>query len=225
MQKSQTVPGSNPGQFDWFFVYSFMGWRIICCLAPSASSDCSVLSWLFSVTQLVIKMPTVRTILQLSQTKQVKTIILSASEDLKCVNLFCEKVGGPCVCRIERVLARDDLKNTVESVDLSVNKLTQLPPSLFKLRNMKILNLRNNDLTNLMTEDFSTLVGLESIDLTDNPLSNPLLIINDLRKVLPSTKIIYHVEWCRLFDENFLIQERINSTENVLEIMNPVELK
>lgn len=139
-------------------------------------------------------MPTVRTILQLSQTKQVKTIILSASEDLKCVNLFCEKVGGPCVCRIERVLARDDLKNTVESVDLSVNKLTQLPPSLFKLRNMKILNLRNNDLTNLMTEDFSTLVGLESIDLTDNPLSNPLLIINDLRKVLPSTKIIYHVE-------------------------------
>ena len=139
-------------------------------------------------------MPTVKSVIQLSQTKLVRKILLSASEDLKCVNLFCEKVGGPCICRIERVLARDDLRSTVESVDLSVNKLTQLPPSLYKLSSMKVLNLRNNDIVDLKTEDFITLGGLESIDLSNNPLSDPLLAINNLQKVLPSTKIIYHVE-------------------------------
>ena len=139
-------------------------------------------------------MPTVKSVIQLSQTKLVRKILLSASEDLKCVNLFCEKVGGPCICRIERVLARDDLRSTVESVDLSVNKLTQLPPSLYKLSSMKVLNLRNNDIVDLKTEDFLTLGGLESIDLSNNPLSDPLLAINNLQKVLPSTKIIYHVE-------------------------------
>ena len=139
-------------------------------------------------------MPTVKSVIQLSQTKLVRNILLSASEDLKCVNLFCEKVGGPCICRIERVLARNDLRSTVHSVDLSVNKLTQLPPSLYKLSSMKVLNLRNNDIVDLKTEDFITLGGLESIDLSNNPLSDPLLAINNLQKVLPGTKIIYHVE-------------------------------
>ena len=139
-------------------------------------------------------MPTVKSVMQLSQTKLVRNILLSASEDLKCVNLFCEKVGGPCICRIERVLARNDLRSTVHSVDLSVNKLTQLPPSLYKLSSMKVLNLRNNDIVDLKTEDFITLGGLESIDLSNNPLSDPLLAINNLQKVLPGTKIIYHVE-------------------------------
>ena len=106
-------------------------------------------------------MPTVKSILQLAQTKIVRNVILSASEDLKCVNLFCEKVGGPCICRIERVLARDDLKSSVEILDLSVNKLTQLPPSLYKLNAMKTLTLRDNDLENLDFNDFSLLTNLE----------------------------------------------------------------
>ena len=139
-------------------------------------------------------MSTVKSIIQLSQTKLVRNILLSASEDLKCVNLFCEKVGGPCICRIERVLSRDDLVSTVQSIDLSVNGLTQLPPSLYKLSSMKVLNLRNNDLANLKTEDFKTLGGLESIDLSNNPLTDPLQTINELQKVLPLTKIIYNAE-------------------------------
>jgi hypothetical protein len=50
-----------------------------------------------------------RSLLQLSQSKAVGKVLLAASEDLKCVNMFCEKVGGPCVCRIERLEFRSQL--------------------------------------------------------------------------------------------------------------------
>lgn len=33
-------------------------------------------------------------------------LLLPSSKDLVCNNLFCEKVTGPCVCRLERVLER-----------------------------------------------------------------------------------------------------------------------
>ena len=134
--------------------------------------------------------------MQLSQSKTVKTILLSSSEDLKCVNLFCEKVGGPCVCRIERVLARDDLSKTVEHLDLSLNKLTQLPPSIYKLNSLKTLILKDNDLASLKAEDFSTLVELESVDLSNNPLSDQTAFIQQLRNILPKATItVGHVEW------------------------------
>lgn len=136
-------------------------------------------------------MASVRSLLHLSQNKIVKNVFLSASEDLKCVNLFCEKVGGPCVCRIERVLAREDLAKTVETLDLSLNKLTQLPPSLYKLNEMKSLSLRDNDLTTLKAEDFSSLTKLESIDLSNNPLNDVGELVTSLKKLLPDTVIIY----------------------------------
>jgi Leucine-rich repeat (LRR) protein len=136
-------------------------------------------------------MASVRSLLQLSQNKIVKSVVLSASEDLKCVNLFCEKVGGPCVCRIERVLARKDLAKTVETVDLSQNKLTQLPPSLYNLNEMKSLSLKDNDLTILKAADFSSLKKLESIDLRNNPLNDLEALIASLKKSLPGAVIIY----------------------------------
>ena len=136
-----------------------------------------------------------RSIMQLTQSKAVSAIVLSSSEDLRCVNLFCEKVGGPCVCRIERVLARDDLTKSVEHLDLSLNSLTQLPPSLFKLNHLKTLVLRDNDLATLKAEDFSTLDKLESVDLSNNPLPDQTNFAQQLRKVLPNASIIFsHVE-------------------------------
>lgn len=136
-----------------------------------------------------------RSIMQLSQNKTVRSIVLASSEDLRCVNLFCEKVGGPCVCRIERVLARDDLSKSVEHLDLSLNKLTQLPPSLFKLSHLKTLILRDNDLATLKAEDFSTLENLETVDLSNNPLSDLGIFAQQLQQILPKTSIILgHVE-------------------------------
>ena len=151
------------------------------------SSFVDVVCWL-----LCSKMATVRSLLQLTQSKLVKNVFLSASEDLKCVNMFCEKVGGPCVCRIERVLARNDLTETVEALDLSVNQLTQLPPSLYKLSKMKTLNLRDNDLASLIADDFLHLTELETIDLSNNPIENSVSVIESLQVALPKVKIIFH---------------------------------
>ena len=136
-------------------------------------------------------MATVRSLLQLTQSKLVKNVYLSSSEDLKCVNLFCEKVGGPCVCRIERILARDDLTETVEALDLSLNQLTQLPPSLYKLNKLKTLNLRDNDLASLKADDFLHLTDLDSLDLSNNPLLNSVSVIESLQAALPNVKIIF----------------------------------
>jgi hypothetical protein len=108
------------------------------------------------------------------------------------VNMFCEKVGGPCVCRIERILARNDLTETVEALDLSVNQLTQLPPSLYKLSKMKTLNLRDNDLATLIADDFLHLTELETMDLSNNPIENSVSVIESLQVALPKVKIIFH---------------------------------
>jgi Leucine-rich repeat (LRR) protein len=130
-----------------------------------------------------------KSILQLSKSKLVKNIILSGSEDLKCVNMFCEKVGGPCICRIERVLSRDDLKDTVEELDLSSNNLSRLPPSLYKLNSLKVLNLSDNQLESLETKEFSLFTSLEAVDITKNHFKDSLSVATQLQKLLPNAKI------------------------------------
>ena len=58
---------------------------------------------------------------------KVTNLLLKASKDLVCNNLWCEKVTGPCICRLERTI--QDLDQTaLEKMDLSGNKLTALPP-------------------------------------------------------------------------------------------------
>lgn len=47
-----------------------------------------------------------RSIREASALKQVSSLVLRRSEDLVCRNMLCEKVGEPCVCRLDLVLAR-----------------------------------------------------------------------------------------------------------------------
>jgi Leucine-rich repeat (LRR) protein len=103
--------------------------------------------------------------------------------------MFCEKVGGPCICRIERVLSRDDLKDTVEELDLSSNNLSRLPPSLYKLNSLKVLNLSDNQLESLETDEFSLFKSLESVDITKNYFKDSLSVATQLQKLLPNAKI------------------------------------
>lgn len=131
-------------------------------------------------------MSVVKSLLQLSQSKIAKTVLLSNSEDLKCVNMFCEKVGGPCICRIERVLAKDIFINTIEEIDFSNNNLTQLPPSLLKLKNLKALNLNNNGLITIDIDDFLLLNKLEILNISNNPLENIPSIKSKFEKLLPN---------------------------------------
>ena len=99
----------------------------------------------------------------------MKALVLSSSEDLICKNLFCEKVTKPCICRTERTLEKLN-NSTLETIDLSNNKLESLPPSLAKMKNLKVLNLNDNQLKQIPSEIISNLVSLEELHVKNNPL-------------------------------------------------------
>ena len=101
--------------------------------------------------------------------KRLRELVLPKSMDLKCVNLMCEKVGTPCICRLARVLA---LTPEVERLDLSQNELTALPEEVFKLRNLRTLDLSQNRLTTL-PPGILQLARLEVLAVDGNPLQWP----------------------------------------------------
>lgn len=76
----------------------------------------------------------------------VKILDLQESPDLLCVNLMCEKVGDPCICRLSRVLEK---LHHLEGLNLAGNKLTSLPDSIGQLEQLQYLNLSNNNLGSL----------------------------------------------------------------------------
>jgi hypothetical protein len=76
---------------------------------------------------------------------QAAALLLHKSDDLVCNNMFCEKVATPCICRVERALARLCPQH-LKVVDLSNNNLTELPPSLQKFTLLEELNLSHNTL-------------------------------------------------------------------------------
>lgn len=73
----------------------------------------------------------------------VETLNLERSPDLLCVNLMCERVGDPCICRLSRVLEK---LHHLEGLNLSGNKLTSLPESIGQLERLQYLDLSNNNL-------------------------------------------------------------------------------
>ena len=75
----------------------------------------------------------------------VTSLDLTKSPDLLCVNLMCEKVGEPCICRLSNVLERLQL----ECLNLSSNNLSSLPESIGRLVQLRQLDLSCNNLTTL----------------------------------------------------------------------------
>lgn len=76
----------------------------------------------------------------------VETLSLEASPDLLCMNLMCEKVGDPCICRLSVVLEK---LHQLEGLNLSGNKLISLPDSIGQLQRLRYLDLSNNKLHTL----------------------------------------------------------------------------
>lgn len=82
------------------------------------------------------------------------------------MNLMCEKVGEPCICRLARVLS---LTPEIERLDLGKNDLTALPEEVFKLRNLRSLDLSYNRLSTLPSSILQ-LSQLEVLVLEGNPV-------------------------------------------------------
>lgn len=79
----------------------------------------------------------------------VTQLCLSASNDLKCVNLMCEKLGYGCACRLALALERC---SQLQLIDISENLLPLLPDSLWSstfTKSLEILKCNNNRLTSL----------------------------------------------------------------------------
>jgi Leucine-rich repeat (LRR) protein len=55
-------------------------------------------------------------------------LVLSASPDLLCRNIMCEKVGGPCICRMALSLSR---MAALRSLELADNNLVALPDTVW----------------------------------------------------------------------------------------------
>lgn len=62
------------------------------------------------------------------------------------MNLMCEKVGDPCICRLSVVLEK---LQHLEGLNLSGNKLISLPESVGQLQRLRYLDLSNNRLQTL----------------------------------------------------------------------------
>ena len=102
----------------------------------------------------------------------VRVLNLAGSEDIKCSNLMCERIGGPCVCRLARYIEQHAgvLQHTVRELDLSDNALPAFPESVLKLQSLRTLRLRANALEIIPLEALvSNLPHLEMLDVRENP--------------------------------------------------------
>jgi Leucine rich repeat len=57
----------------------------------------------------------------------LQVLQLSASQDLVCMNMVCERVGQPCLCRVSVALQK---LNRLTILDLSANGLPSLPEAV-----------------------------------------------------------------------------------------------
>ena len=60
------------------------------------------------------------------------------TSDLICVNMMCEHVGAPCICKLARCLTRCP---NLKSLDLAGNKLGSLPESIAELQALTHLDV------------------------------------------------------------------------------------
>ena len=99
---------------------------------------------------------------------QVKSLILRASKDLVCSNLWCEKVTGPCICRLERTLQMIDVSGLI-TMDLSSNRLSELPPSVKDLVALQNIDISNNNFDTIPSV-LKNLKNLETVNIDNNPV-------------------------------------------------------
>lgn len=136
-----------------------------------------------------------------------RSLLLSRSSDLSCVNLMCAGVGGGCACRLALSLERMPQLRVVDVSGCALpqlpdslwslprlrllaaadNKLTALPPALAHAQRLETLDLSRNALAGVPWETLASLPHLRRLVLTGNPLSESVLARG--RAVLPGVVI------------------------------------
>jgi hypothetical protein len=78
----------------------------------------------------------------------LQALHLSGSPDLVCMNLMCEKLGQPCLCRVSLALQR---LVHLTTLDLSGNALSSVPDAVDPqyLPSLQVLNLSRNNIAEL----------------------------------------------------------------------------
>lgn len=150
--------------------------------SPDASTDGESVVTAASIRQLSALATPVKASAEVSATghgaaeRQVH-IALAHSKDLVCMNLMCEKVGTPCLCKLSLVLGRlaepGAPPMTVAEVDLSSNGLEQVPEPLLTpplASQLVRLDLRDNRLASFSVDHLPGLSALKHLDLRGNPL-------------------------------------------------------
>ena len=111
---------------------------------------------------------TARSLLQLSQQgAKVTELLLPCSPDLVCNNLFCDKVGMACLCRLERALQKANPMQ-LKRIDLSGNRLEELPPFIYTLKDLEELDISKNNFS-IPPQKLQLLSKLQKIKLENNP--------------------------------------------------------
>jgi len=92
----------------------------------------------------------VRHLNELLSLKQTIVRVDLAKANLLCVNLMCEKLGEPCVCRLSQVLetCAKLQASSVNQLSLEGNNLRAVPNAVYLFTSLESLNLKSNPLAN-----------------------------------------------------------------------------
>lgn len=104
----------------------------------------------------------------------IEELHLDATQDLRCVNIFCSKVGGACVCRLARFLEQTrDRLSSIEHMSLRSGGLDRLPDELWNMTMLKTLDLQDNALCEI-PPGIVRLEKLNKLKIGGNPLLNSI---------------------------------------------------
>ena len=81
---------------------------------------------------------------------ELLSLHLEHSDDLVCRNLMCDKVGGPCVCRLGRWMNQNrDVLASCQHLSLRGNNLSVLPDEVWNLPRLTHLDVSQNKLSEI----------------------------------------------------------------------------
>lgn len=111
---------------------------------------CRVLDTSLGITAATLRSPT--------ECVRTQRLELAAAPDLLCANIMCEKLGGPCLCRVSVALQK---LPRLTHIDLSSNNLPAVPDAVSPqyLPSLSSLDVSRNAISELPASltSFSTL--------------------------------------------------------------------